>query len=318
MVDQNSAWVVVLNVNTAKILLGLRSKGSNNPNQWNLFGGGIEKKEKALESAIRELKEEFGLKAKPGRFVKIGKLKLKRKAKPTKILHFYLLPVAFKPAKDKINKKEIKRAKWFGFDELPKRLHAPTAAFFKSPIFPILIKQVAKYRKRSQKEAKASVNFLVDVYETLGMSRSAYQEVLANLPEGVELSQLIDLLRPITENYRDQIDDLKAELAWAYTALDDADADHDTDIVQNISNYQGALRALNQYTQGWFAEQPVSYERLGEIAGLVKSRLLLFLKERDIPPHFDQLVRGNYERILALRQASFNEDTLEDGEVADE
>ena len=56
-----SAWNIVIN-HKGEVLIARRSRKSNKPKQWNFPGGGIEGAEQPLESAMRELKEEMGIK----------------------------------------------------------------------------------------------------------------------------------------------------------------------------------------------------------------------------------------------------------------
>jgi 8-oxo-dGTP pyrophosphatase MutT (NUDIX family) len=55
---KNTAWVILHTSN--KIILGKRAPTTNNPNQWNFFGGHIDQGESAGAAAIRELHEETG------------------------------------------------------------------------------------------------------------------------------------------------------------------------------------------------------------------------------------------------------------------
>ena len=171
-----------------------------------------------------------------------------------------------------------------------------------------------KIKKQIKKEAKTTAHFLNEL-NSLGMETTAAHLVLAELPDGISLSQVIELLRPITDNYREQIDLLRGELGWTYQALDTSYPDYFSDIARGFNNYQGAITALNTYTQSWFAEQPVSYEKLTEIAGYIKERLLLFLLEADIPNHINNLIDGQYEQVIALRQMESNSDEADEDQT---
>lgn len=310
-----SSWVLVLNVSTGKVLLGQRSRKSNNPGQWNFFGGGVEDEEKAKRTAQRELREEFGLKTKKGNLVKIGSL---NDAKRKKKLNYYLLALSFKPTKDHINKKEIAKAKWFAFDELPNNLHAPTKMFFKSNLFELIKAQVAEVQA-NRAQTKAALETLAHLYKDVGIKRPAH-EVLAELPEGVSLAQVMEVFEPVAENYRNAIDQLRNELAWCYTQLDNGYQDYVEDLTAGIDSYRGAILALDTYTPEWFAELPVSYERLTEIAGLLASALIRYIRSDDIPAHMQQLIDGDYSMITERRglESADEPDVDEDEDDEDE
>ena len=313
-----SSWAIVVNVTNGKVLLGLRSPESNNPNQWNFFGGGVEKSEKPIQTASRELKEELGLKANPKKFIQISKLESSGRQ-----AFYFLLPTSSKLALDNFNQKEIQRVKWFDFNDLPKRLHTPTKRFLKSKMAAILHNElqskIVKKEKPIDKKTTASTHFLAHIHQNFGINAQTANQILAQLPEGVSLSQIIDILQPVTDNYREQIDDLKAELNWTYQALDSEYSDYLEDISRGIGNYQGAIRALNTYTQSWFAQLPVSYDRLTEIAGYIRSRLLDYLTEADIPVYINQLINSEYDDIISIRKTGFEEpDNLETEEVTNE
>ncbi|PIN91669.1 hypothetical protein COU56_04900 [Candidatus Pacearchaeota archaeon CG10_big_fil_rev_8_21_14_0_10_31_9] len=60
--NRNYSGVMIEN-SEGKLLFQLRDNNPtiSNPNKWSLFGGGIEKGEAPIETAIREIKEELGL-----------------------------------------------------------------------------------------------------------------------------------------------------------------------------------------------------------------------------------------------------------------
>jgi hypothetical protein len=53
-----TAWVILYT--SDKVMLGKRAPTTKNPNQWNFFGGHLDKGETAVQAAVRELKEETG------------------------------------------------------------------------------------------------------------------------------------------------------------------------------------------------------------------------------------------------------------------
>ncbi|QJT71056.1 nucleoside triphosphatase [Vibrio phage vB_VcorM_GR11A] len=59
--DKLGAWILVRALDTGRVLIGKRSKHVNNSGNWNFFGGGVDKGEKFIEGAMRELREELGV-----------------------------------------------------------------------------------------------------------------------------------------------------------------------------------------------------------------------------------------------------------------
>ena len=73
------AYVLLVIKKYEKYLLQLRDdkKGIACPNCWGLFGGSVEENETPLESAIREMEEELGIKLKKEKFKFLLKIILK-------------------------------------------------------------------------------------------------------------------------------------------------------------------------------------------------------------------------------------------------
>lgn len=112
-----SAWVVIECDETGDILLGKRAKSANNAGQWNLFGGGIEAGENALQTALRELWEEAGMRVEASALTRVG-------TSPMGMTIFALsLPRNRVSKMVRINKKEIEKVKWFSPDAFPDNLH---------------------------------------------------------------------------------------------------------------------------------------------------------------------------------------------------
>jgi len=118
---------VILKSKNGKFLLQLRDdkKGIKAPNKWSLFGGGIEKGETPIKTAIREMKEELELKSKE----KDLSLILLKKSKNHKHYFFFL--------KTKINPKKLRlhegqAMKLFSRNEIigMKRVTLETRLFF--------------------------------------------------------------------------------------------------------------------------------------------------------------------------------------------
>lgn len=121
-----SAWVIV-RCNTGRMLLVLRSHRVNNGNVWNFIGGGVEPKEIPREAAIRELKEEAGLKLK---LKFCGKLKLQNK------MAYFFVAVVKEEVRPKLNR-ESSGFRWVKDGLVPRKpqlYHKPTLAFLKSEL----------------------------------------------------------------------------------------------------------------------------------------------------------------------------------------
>ena len=119
-----SAWVVVEYDGTYLILQ--RGKKANNPNKWNLPGGGLEKKsgEKPKDTAARELWEEAHIKIK-----KKDLTFLKRITAGDRQMLYYHIKFDKKP-KVKIDF-ESQGFKWCKPEEFPSKLHFQTKIFHK-------------------------------------------------------------------------------------------------------------------------------------------------------------------------------------------
>jgi 8-oxo-dGTP pyrophosphatase MutT (NUDIX family) len=112
-----SAWVVIEDPETGRVLLGKRAKSANNAGQWNLFGGGIEGGESALQTALRELWEEGGIKASPDQVSKLPDT-------PPNITIFVLSMTDKQVRKAlRLNPKEVAKVRWCDPDKLPENLH---------------------------------------------------------------------------------------------------------------------------------------------------------------------------------------------------
>jgi 8-oxo-dGTP pyrophosphatase MutT (NUDIX family) len=124
--DLGSAWVVIEDPDTGMVLLGKRAKSANNSGQWNLFGGGIEGTETAIQTAIRELWEEGGIKVTPQMLAKI----------PTSPpgMTIYGLAMTAKQVKKslRLSPAEVSKARWFDMSKLPADLHKSAIGLLKA------------------------------------------------------------------------------------------------------------------------------------------------------------------------------------------
>lgn len=114
---KSTAWVILYTAN--KVILGKRAPSTNNPNQWNFFGGGIDEGESAIKAAIRELKEETGYLLKESQLKEISKI-----GNAT-----YFSARINDPAKVGTTD-EVSKVKGFKLTDLPDNLHSKTENFF--------------------------------------------------------------------------------------------------------------------------------------------------------------------------------------------
>jgi 8-oxo-dGTP pyrophosphatase MutT (NUDIX family) len=119
-----SAWVLIACPDTSEVLLAKRAKSANNPGQWNLFGGGLEYGEQAVDTALRELGEEAGI------TINVDMLKYKGSHNGMSFFVLYaprnMVNSAIRP-----NRKEVAKIKWFPLTALPNDLHKSTKMFIK-------------------------------------------------------------------------------------------------------------------------------------------------------------------------------------------
>jgi len=117
MKTKSTAWVILYTED--KVILGKRSPSTNNPNQWNFFGGGIDVGESPKEAAIRELKEETGYEIESSALKEITKLGAAT----------YFAAKIINPSKVGTTD-EVSKVKGYKLTELPDNLHAKTENFF--------------------------------------------------------------------------------------------------------------------------------------------------------------------------------------------
>lgn len=139
MGQRASAWVIVYDHQTDSILMLKRSKNSNNPNQWNFPGGGVDGQTEHV-AAARELWEEAGIKVSTSDLLHIVSI-----VEP-KASDYFLYIVDGRP-KVSLDLKESSKYKWMTIEEIKgkrKKLHNRTAAFVNQPIHIKLLRQLVR------------------------------------------------------------------------------------------------------------------------------------------------------------------------------
>ena len=120
------AWVIVYYPRKGLFLLAKRSGRVNNPHRWNLFGGQLDPGESPIQAALRELKEESGIRASKRELLKIKtrRIRYSRSCGGFRHLHFYLL-TAEKELRPTLNREHSKYA-WFRAKAIPSSINRPT------------------------------------------------------------------------------------------------------------------------------------------------------------------------------------------------
>ena len=120
------AWVVVYCPKKRSFLLGKRSGRVNNPKRWNLFGGRLDPGESPVDAALRELREESGIRATKNELKKLKKRRIhctSSRSRPRE-LHFFLL-TADKELTPRLNKEHTNYG-WFRAGSIPSTVNRPT------------------------------------------------------------------------------------------------------------------------------------------------------------------------------------------------
>lgn len=119
---RTSAWILL--IAEGKVLLLQRAKSANNPLLWNFPGGNVDPGEKPIQSAIREMFEEAGIKVKRGEMQKLKPIETSQRK-----MVFYMVKRKQQP-KVKIDF-ESKQYKWCSLNKFPAKLHMPTRLMHK-------------------------------------------------------------------------------------------------------------------------------------------------------------------------------------------
>lgn len=113
---RQGAGLIIMCSTTGRILLPLRSEQVEQPHTWGTWGGAIDDGEDPKAAAVREMREESGIKIDPR---SVTKLFVFRKGSFTYTTFLAMVDVEFKPRLDQ----ETERAEWFAPDDLPRPLH---------------------------------------------------------------------------------------------------------------------------------------------------------------------------------------------------
>ena len=112
-----TAWVILHT--DKKIILGKRSATSNNPNQWNFFGGHVDKGESPKDAAIRELFEETSFKIDASLLKEVSV-----------IGNAYYFSARIESSSGIKTTGEISKVTQYKLTDLPNNLHLKTQNFF--------------------------------------------------------------------------------------------------------------------------------------------------------------------------------------------
>ena len=127
MAKQVGAWTAFYCPREEAFLFARRSPTVNNPFLWNFFGGQLDAGESPKRAAMRELREEAGVKLAKRSLIPIGHTRLRGLAYTgaERDLHFFLVLCddLFQP---KLND-EHSEFRWFRKDHLPLSINRATA-----------------------------------------------------------------------------------------------------------------------------------------------------------------------------------------------
>lgn len=187
-----SVWIIPYCVSTDRFLIARRSRTSNNPLQWNLFGGGVDKGEKKSKAAVRELREEAGLKIDRSDLVFLRSVRF-GKGSDEHQMNFYLLRLD-KEVTPRLNP-ESDRYKWVTASMLPQKRHKSLSLYL-SFVHKKLMKRIEEEKKIPMKEVASNGNGFSIAREKPGVARLnlwKYGFVVASVDFIEESRRLINL-----------------------------------------------------------------------------------------------------------------------------
>jgi 8-oxo-dGTP pyrophosphatase MutT (NUDIX family) len=149
MAVQRGAWIAIYCPSKRAFLLGKRSKLVNNPFVWNFFGGAIDAGESPKKAAIRELREETGIKAGKSDLVPLDHIELRGLGHTgdERDLYYYLV-LLDQPIKPKLNE-ENSEYRWFDQNNLPLSLNRATSEAIRRGYIEKAIAYAAKHKSKT-------------------------------------------------------------------------------------------------------------------------------------------------------------------------
>ena len=149
MAVQRGAWIAIYCPSKRSFLLAKRSKLVNNPFVWNFFGGAIDAGESPKRAAIRELREEAGIKAGKSDLIPLAHIELSGLGHTgdERDLHYFLV-LTDQPIKPKLNS-ENSEFRWFDEDHLPMSLNRATGEALRRGLIKKAVKYAAKHTGKS-------------------------------------------------------------------------------------------------------------------------------------------------------------------------
>jgi 8-oxo-dGTP pyrophosphatase MutT (NUDIX family) len=149
MAVQRGAWIAIYCPNKRAFLLGKRSKFVNNPFVWNFFGGAIDAGESPKKAAIRELREETGIKAGKNDLIPLDHVELRGlgHAGDERDLHYFLI-LLDQPIKPKLNG-ENSESRWFDQNNLPLSLNRATFEAIRRGFIEKAVAYAAKHKSKT-------------------------------------------------------------------------------------------------------------------------------------------------------------------------
>lgn len=149
MAERIGTWIAIYCPTRRMVLMAKRSERVNNPYFWNFFGGQMDIGETPKTAAIRELREETGIKARKKDLIKVAHLRLEGPgyAGIERDLYFFLL-LTEDLIEVRLNM-EHSECRWFKKNHLPFSVTRVTQVILDNGL---LKKAIAHAVKHSDKE----------------------------------------------------------------------------------------------------------------------------------------------------------------------